>query len=123
VNGMTELFPKLGVHCFECRGEDGESGWRERIKTLLTHGDGCGTGEFRQSGNLWNNACQNSQTQMALMGIDSYLHPGISGDAAIDTIQQDSGRSVSDLAHLSLYRSRAHGMLQVSKMRQQLSYA
>jgi hypothetical protein len=88
-----------------------------------TQGDGCGTGEFRRSGNFWSNACGDSQTQMVFMGIDPYLCPGVGNNAAVYTIIQNDRHAIFDLAHLALYCGDADGMCKVSRMRQQLSYA
>jgi len=60
---------------------------------------------------------------MVFMGIDPYLHAGISNNTAVDTIVQTNGHFMFDLVHLALHCSNADGERKMSKMRQQLSYA
>lgn len=60
---------------------------------------------------------------MVFMGIDPYLHAGISNNTAVDTIVQKDGHYMFDLVHPALYCCNADGVRKMSKMRQQLSYA
>ena len=60
---------------------------------------------------------------MVFMGIDSDLHAGVSNNTAVDTIVQTDGHFMLDLVYLAVHCSSADDVRNMSKMRQQVSYA